>query len=406
MIKNAILILCVLTLVLIMYILFTTCKNIERFNADHKADDVFVYYLDFKEYVHNKYDGSTMRHLRGVSGTHTSAIVVMEQLKVHYPDVDCYIVDPMANERIFNGVNYTSDLTRLSDATLLITSVQMSADKFSIEKMPNLKAFVLVSHLFNIGPDLKEFVHKNIKVGMVFFNQWCEKYVRDNDSENKLKLIKHKAYIPNPLVSDCLPTMNRDDLVADMSFQFYASYERGGALADKVICEIPKSRLSILSYADNNVVSACGHEFIGSKGKIDVFENMTRTRCFLYPLVLPNGRFHKDMAPLCVTEALACGVRVMTYPQGAMHELFGDLCDWLPAQSPEVLDKIKNTNFHVDLSELNSPENIRDLTRFVNESLEDDDRDRRMRTAEAIRLEFGAKKIGEDWSAFVKEMIE
>lgn len=387
--------------------------------AGDADDEVFVYYLDLGSHNGFAYDGETMRYDRGISGTHTAAIVVMEQLKVNFPGARCIIVDPSANDgKSFRGVAYATDVGRAADATILITSVQMSEHsmaKLPVE-MPRLKALVMVSQVYTIVFDVDAFVkrqsnRKKIKVGMVYLNHWCEKYLLDNDRANRAKLVGRdlKAYIPNPLVSDCLPELSRDALARDWSFQFYASFERGGALAGRVVCSLPPESaptMTVMSYVNLDVGLACDRvSFVGSQSKTGVFQHMSNARCFLYPLVLPNGAFHKDTAAACVVEALACGVRVMTYPQSALKELYGTNCDWIPPPSNATLAKIQDTDFWVDCSELNSDDNVRSVAEFVAESLADDDLDRRMRTAEDVRRRFGAERVGIEWSAFLRRLL-
>ena len=365
------------------------------------------------------FDGSVMRTKPGgLSGTHSSAIVVMEQLRRNFPFSKAVIVSPDASNSFFNGVQYSNDMALLSEAFVLILPVSHQIP-VEVDRLPRVKLLIFISQTYIVEAShasLESLIKvNNASIGMVYLNRWCEKYLRQSSSE-KLLLFSFFDHIPNPMPSDVLPSI--DDVAASFkshrdpgSIGFFASYERGGHIAERVFCSvkniIQNSSYHIATYVHTGKQPDCEPTINhGGLSKKELYNVMLQTRLFLYPLKLPQGHaFHKDMHPLCVTEALACGMTVITYPQSAMVETFGDAVRWAPVPD-QIKALIQDTNFHVDLSIMNNEEHIQNLTHFVASQLQENDyASGNLENAIQIRKKYGSDTVGRQWHQFLSWAI-
>ena len=96
-----------------------------------------------------------------------------------------------------------------------------------------------------------------------------------------------------------------------------------------------------------------GQDDVGhSADKATVFRRLQRASYFLYPLVLPNAAVHKDTFAVCVAEALALGVIVITYKVGALAELYpeGEGIVYLPLPAHADTKALFSNDFASDES--------------------------------------------------------
>ena len=96
---------------------------------------------------------------------------------------------------------------------------------------------------------------------------------------------------------------------------------------------------------------------------------------------------------------------VVTYPQSAMVELYGDMVDWAPVPQ-DALVLIQDTNFQADLTRINNQEFVQNLTEFVKGRLMlKDVAIRGVANARKVRQKFGSKAIGRRWNRLLTRAI-
>ena len=136
----------------------------------------------------------------------------------------------------------------------------------------------------------------------VSFTKWGERLIRDSSSE-KLTFFSFYDLIPNPLADDILPNISEVETSFTSkrqpgSIAFFASYERGGPIAEKVYCglreSVPNISYVVATY-EMTAKDGCGPiNNHGGLSKQALYEVMLQSSVFLYPLKIPHGHlFHK-----------------------------------------------------------------------------------------------------------------
>lgn len=108
----------------------------------------------------------------GISGSHTSAIVVMEQIcqAKRFQSSNCTILSPDAADTVVNGVQYSSNMSLLAQAQVLLVPVfeQLPARHWDL---PSLKLLIFVGQTYKIEATTESLVElinvKNVSIGLV-----------------------------------------------------------------------------------------------------------------------------------------------------------------------------------------------------------------------------------------------
>lgn len=356
-----------------------------------------VYYISFP--------GKPMALARthGVSGSHTAAIGVMEVLARNCPRHDFILC-----RSSIEGVSEIGNLSYIDTAPPPDTDVLIltTMDMFPQGYYPNLKHVVYVTHTIWTPSAITEFVKltnvARLKLSVVNLCEWTRLYLLNNGLNDNLvglfnspRISNHT--IGNPLLDDILPELDTIREKVPHSYAFVAVWERGGDVALRAFRKIrelvPEAQFHVASY-DSSPMNTSEpepnvfiHKSLGKKALSDL---LAKTERLMYPLSLPNGLVHKDTFGCVVSEALACGIRVITYRQGALEELYGEWAEFVDVPV-DVHDQVANLQHGIRVPWCNSEEAV---DAFVKAAMKENIREP-VEVAKAVRERFSQSKLGE-----------
>ena len=293
-----------LLIVFILYNIYTLYKYLFKDSIDNFIDKSKVTIYFPPDNRKQKWNGDIIRTGGcGVSGSENTLILVGEGLSKNGYTVD--FVSENVLKGLNRGINYTDTIDYVN--TEILITVEWNQYNFS--KFTNLKKIIINMASVNRNPgniyiNLRN-DNPNANLIYVYPSDWAYR------ASNHYAGYDLNGYvINNPLMNDMLvPISNKNDT----SFSWHAAWERGGEVAKKIFDKFNKNgNFYKLNYVDPNE----------SNDKSAVISNLNKSKYFVYPLVLPDGRVHKDTFACCVAEALAMGVKVITWPIAALPELY------------------------------------------------------------------------------------
>ena len=352
---------------------------------------------------------------KGVSGSETAALIVMEQIALRMPREQCFLFcgnGTRQSDRISN-LTFTDNFELLGNTTTLIMSSQFLLNTNLFSTMNNLQHVVLVSHTLPVSHIVQylkniKWEKNNIILSVVYLSHWTKEYIQHNFPDI-ISCFDKTVVIGNPLISD----LYTRPLVTAIpwSFVFFATWERGGEVAlatfKKIRVVEPSATFHIASYYPNLPPESCqeGIYVYDSLGKAQLCELLSKSAYFIYPLNLPNGHIHKDTFACCVAEAIAQGVRVVTYSQGSLFELYNGLIDFIPIEYPNIKDCIENYNFMAFEPWLTSDDATSNIANYVLNEMTSMSEDERWRRAQKVRNIYGSDVLGQKWYDFINDNV-
>lgn len=372
----------------------------------------FLFYIPHDANAHTTWDGAMVRDKGvGVSGTHLATIVAAEQLAASDPNNKCTVLYN-GNNKIANGVWYPArdaDLRGMRYEVLCIpswTGENMLSRQRVVQLLEGnpIGRIIVWFHCPYCMPAMQEFLvaikqglGRDISIDYLHIASWSARNVKRMLEGNRVinnSSTRHYI-IPNPLMDDVLPALTTVQLSKPQKdFVFIASIERGGGVAQNVH--------NILRGRDKSWGSFITHDYTKKDVQLDkvgVYEALKGARYFLYPLVLPSGKVHRDTFGCCVAEAIAMGVEVVSYQIGALPEHFGDMIHWLPLPgglNTEYFNENIDDRF---VTELVSDEQIGVIVAFMEEldMTYESRRQKRLQDMIMVRNKFSSVNIGELW---------
>jgi glycosyltransferase involved in cell wall biosynthesis len=340
-----------------------------------------VILIDYNEHRKNLWNGETIRTGGvGVSGTEQSFVLIGEEF-AKFANVTIISSTCIPNT-IYKGVSYNS-IDFLKDNTNDIDILILQSDNryFIQYSWLKLKKLIFWYHSQRVIP---------VEVLQLFSRSYpdCEIYCNTmtNYGESFMKYatpylsvyLNNIFKVGNPLMIDMIHNNNNNNNNNNKekhSFVFHAGFDRGG----HITCEVFK-RLNL----DNKKLYVCGYdtlrnvayndniEFLNSIDKSLLFNILSKTEYFIYPLVAPNNitngnppnLVHKDTFGCVIAEALAHNVIVLTYPVGAVKEIYGDHLIYLPFPSNANINSLNSFEMTFDET-LNSEEAITTIIKMV-----------------------------------------
>ncbi len=328
-----------------------------------------TFYRNSTNNTYNKWDGKLIRYGNiGASGTETAFLLNAEYFGSLGHNVK--FMCPTCTENEYNNVKYTSLIDFADTEILFICPWDSSFINFN---MPNIKSIIVHFHCqwftnFNTIRHLKnKMPHINIQA--VYPSEWAKNAVSIN-SPNTLSIINKEHVIYNPLMSELLiPINDIFSIKKQHSFVWGASWERGGHVAMKVFekLEFPNKSFIIMDYvinSDINKYSKNNITSILSSDKNNVYHNLRLSEYFVYPLVLPDSRVHKDTFGCVVSEALANGVIVLSWDIPVLRELFNEVIQFIPFPNNANIQNLKSYENASD-SSLYSDEAIDSIIQLI-----------------------------------------
>lgn len=365
--------------------------------------------------AHTLWDGSVIRTGGvGVSGTHQSTVIAAEQL-VRAGHQVC--VMNYCNDVEVNGVRYISSLQELGsveDIECAVVPPWFGNVQALCSVLKHLKHVVVWFHcpFLSVVRDLPFQVRHALpgaKVSFMHVSEWSRMNVLKEVRPELMALVHKQMTTPNALMVDVMPPV--DEVVAGTrpnNFVFFACFERGGKVAQRVHAELV-----------GRGGSWAGSSFItsqyGNKGtqsdKTSLMAKLRGARYFVYPLVLPpEGAYsvHRDTFGCVVAEALAMGVEVITYPVAALGEYYGKEIHAIPF--PEGITRSTFDDQVPDplLPQLYSDAQVKiiaDMVARLDETWDSAERrDKRAQDACRVRERYGPEAAGIKWTEFVREL--
>jgi len=277
------------------------------------------------------WNGGIMRYGGvGVSGTELTLIVAAEQLAKHGHDVVFY--NNVFVPSVINGVRYVRDMQSIVDSEVVITIPWVQIDMM----FPKMHTLIINFPCQEMTEKGVNFIQRHSqmlkKVIAVHPSVWTLNYLKN---DRYYHFCQFETVIPNPIMMDVIKRVDYYNVPKKFhSAIFPAVWERGGDVALRIYEKLrstlwsnEKTCFTVMDYNKNAPIPR-GREDIVSLGECDketVLLHMAMTEYFFYPLVLPDGRVHKDTFACCVAEALAMGAIVLTWPVAALPELYRDM---------------------------------------------------------------------------------
>ena len=365
-----------------------------------------------------EYNGARVRNESfvdaGISGSDSAAILTMEALAkspIFSKTSRFYLQASQAMEGTqFKGVTYLKSLTSniSKDITTVIAPDYLAFAEDFFEQFTLLRRFVLVGHTYKIEPTysvLRALRERGIALHFVHLNEWSKNYTLANTDSETFSLFFSHHIIHNPVFWDVLKT--QFDSIERSDWIFHAAYERGGLLSRQVFCKLslPASfRVLDYHFGKSYVADGClGVENVGSLSKPALYSMLSRSKYFVYLLVLPDsGQVHKDMFPTCVLEAIFLGVRVVTLPVGPLVLLFTGLVDFVPIEDSALAARFLDYNFNSFEPMLLSSSFVDYVANFVLGLDSQDFTSERMRRIERAREIYNENMFSNSWANLFK----
>lgn len=328
-------------------------QMLDRYSSLTKKD-VITYYLPIPRM--KKWSDSN------ISGSELAAILTIKTLHKMNKHNFYKLYIPNIEYAIHDGIEYTNNIDDLIDSKILIVSCQLDLPH-NIDLYKKLEKVFIVTHTFKVVDPLRlnMLANRGIKIELVAQSNWTLDFIKHN---NSLNYVSNYHIIPNGI------DINTGDLVLSnsykknpLSFVFLACFERGGQIAINVFKRIkqqyPDAEFHIADYNNINHHTSDGIFFHGSLHKKELYELLIKSTYFIYPLALPNGHVHKDTFACCVAEAIAMGVRVITFKCATLPDVYGDCIDFCDIYNPiENESKLMDYNFYTYINDILSEQQL------------------------------------------------
>lgn len=375
----------------------------------------------------NYINGYNLRYGNGSgSGTDGSAILVAEYLAKQGHEV-VFVADELEPLLIaehnkndnFNilgkevyGVKYTNinfdGIDNLEFDILVNMLWFQDYDKLKIKVTKSLIYWSHMQWIYGIDEMLRYVKNNNLSLGFINISNW-EKLMNDNVMNRAIREANAIAtIIPNPIMNEMI-----DEVLATNSirkkhkFVFHAAWARGGDIALDAVRK--------LDFADKEFHAfdylMCTHphqdDFFYKHNGVDkrtLFQHISESEYFIYPLYTPYQDVHKDTFSCVVAEAIALGAIVITYPLGALPENFNDYCIWLNFPNDTNPKQMQLEPLSKDLEgKFKCTDNIVDKILFLenNSKIKEDIRNK---GKEYIIDNFNIDKIGQLWVDFINKL--
>jgi|LauGreDrversion4_2_1035121.scaffolds.fasta_scaffold01389_11 glycosyl transferase family 25 len=338
------------------------------------------------------------------SGTDQSVIFVAEYLAKAGHDVVISLDKIEENEisSYSNNVQYTNRLfEKIEDKNFDILIVCLWMGDYKNLPIKVSKSLIYWYHLaWGYGmPEILDYANQNnLKFGMVYPSEWCGSHINSDWDyfSNNINLSSFKKVIPNPIETDLAKKiLEKNNQRDSKSSIFHAQMNRGAHLAKRAIKELNWPEIKLMDYIDHAI----------SKDKISLFEELSKSEYFIFPLMTEDWTVYKDTFSCSVAEAIAMGVIVVTYPLGALPEVFKDKCIYLDFPNGSNLEALHNERLTREASYLNNTENIKNKLIELENNPEIKEKIRR-EGFDYIHENFSINKVGKMWSDFINKVSE
>ena len=338
------------------------------------------------------------------SGTDQSVIFVAEYLTKEGHDVVISLDKIETNEigSYSNNVQYTDRaFEKIENKNFDILIACLWTDNYKNLPIKVSKSLIYWYHLawgYSMSEILDYANENNLTFGMVSPSKWCESHI-NSDWEyfsNNINLASLKKVIPNPIETDLAKKILEKNNQRDpKSSIFHAQMNRGAHLAKKAIKELDWPDIRLMDYIDHAI----------SKDKISLFEELSKSEYFIFPLMTEDWTVYKDTFSCSVAEAIAMGTIVITYPLGALPEVFKDNCIYLEFPEGSDTQSLFNERLTREATYLNHTENIKNKLIELEKKPEIKEKLRES-GFNFIENNYSIKSVGKAWVDFINQVAE
>jgi len=332
------------------------------------------------------------------SGTDQSVILVGEYLAKQGHNVT--IVLHKTDFKTVNLVNYTDFTYKGIDREVDILNVNLWFDKYNEIPFKVTKAVQYWYHMawqYSTDELLKFCLEHKTDLQLIFPSAFAQSYNVHNYFRFKdLGINVSKVIIPNPIEDQLANRILQENIQRDSNkVIFPAQYGRGGEVAKEVIEEIGGS-LYLFSFDYTN------HQ----KGvdKQTLFRELASSEYFIFPLYHPNSCVYKDTFSCAVAEAIAMGVKVITYPLGAFTEYYNEGCYYADFPPHTDINKMFSEKVSCEVPYMGDTKTLVDAMRKITHP----DAKEFLHLASAsnlMRKQFGVDEIGSQWLNLISSYI-
>ena len=375
----------------------------------------------------NYLNGDTIRTGGGgASGTDGSNILVAEYLAANGFDVTICTekMEPQLVSKykekginppdgsVVRGVHYTDfDFTGIENREYDIVVSNLWFDKYDALPIKVTRAVLYWSHMqWMYGvQEIIDYANKcNVNLGIVNISKWEKEMTGNHIKGFHRNIIQdvHTTTIGNPVADDIITEVHNKHITKKKGkFVFHAAWARGGNVAVDVVRKIDIEGKEFHSF--DYLMATHDHKddfFIMHNGvdKTTLFHHLAEAEYFLYPLYTPYHDIHKDTFSCVVAEAIALGCVPITFPLGALPELFSGYCSW--ANFPKGINPLAMQNEPLSKDE----EEVFNDSKYVLDAYNEIEKTGTLKKhvqAEGYQYivdNFGVDKIGKQWVNFLK----
>jgi glycosyltransferase involved in cell wall biosynthesis len=310
----------------------------------------------------------------GVSGSETTFVAHAEYLGSNENGVCMYSKD--MDECMYRNVYYSK--TKLFNDRTEVLWIHNWDNNLPTFDFPNLKCVIIqfaCVGMCELSRRIKNML-PHVKQIAVYPSQWAKEAVHHYHGGSYIAdhhFVVHNTYLENTFY-DTIVKIPR-------SFVWLASWERGGDVALRTFRKLqwPSENFFTMDYMNSH----------NSYDKQDVSKMLSKSDYFVYPLVLGDGRVHKDTFACCVSEALAHEVIVISFEIAALKDLYSGVVDFIPFPRNANVDLLQNYDFMRDYSLLDE-EVVDNIIQIINyyESNPDEKVKKQKRNREFARSRF------------------
>lgn len=366
----------------------------------------------------------------GASGTDTSSILVGEYLASpeggsHEIVISVDPLEPLLYAKYTEegksfppgstcrGVTYTNpSMEGIENKTFDILVNMLWFSDYQSLPIQVTKAIIIWCHVqwFYGISELIQYAHQyKLRCGVVHNSEWCRSFnVHHGNTVSQMIPGSQQVTIYNPLLTELLEeipvNLNRE--VGKVVFP--ASWGRGGSVALDTVREltIPNKSFHAFDYlmCIHDHKDAFFHKYEGVD-KRTLFQHLSNSDYFIYPLYTHYENVHLDSFSCIVAEALASGAIVLTYPIGALPEIYKDYCIWLELPEGFTQEYIQTQQLLPDpQGAFKKTSHIVHKINYLEQHPEEKET-LRYKGREDILQRFNIQTIGSQWVDFINQLI-
>ena len=342
-------------------------------------------------------NGESIRYGNAASsGTDQSVILVGEYLAKQGHNVT--VVLDKTDFKTVNLVNYTDFTYKGIDKEVDILNVNLWFEKYDEIPFRVTKVVQYWHHMawqYGIEQISNFCLENKVDLQLIFPSAFAQShnvhnYFRFKDSGISVS----RAIIPNPIEDQLAEKVLEENIQRDpKKVIFHAQYARGGEITRRVIEQFDSS-LYLKTF-----------DYVNLENGVDkqtIFRELASSEYFIFPLYHPNSCVYKDTFSCAVAEAIAMGVKVITYPLGAFTEYFNEGCYYADFPPHTNINRMFSEKVSCEIPYMGDTRTLVDALKQVTDS---DNREflHLASTSNLIRKQFSVEEVGSQWNNLINK---